>query len=63
MQVVEDDATTPFFYDSIDKNINNDKMLCDRIELSGNDVYKELLLRGYEYGESSSPNTTHLSMG
>ena len=47
MQVVEE--PTPFFYENIDKG-EADRMLCDRIELSTEDVYKEFLLRGYEYG-------------
>jgi fatty acid synthase len=61
MQVVEDGS--PFFYDSVDKASEGDKMLCDRVELTGEDVYKEFLLRGYEYGRCNQYESNHALAG
>lgn len=41
-------AETPFFYEGHQKP--SDDWVTERIELNANDVYKELKLRGYEYG-------------
>ena len=43
------DEPTPFFYEKQAQRTIDD-MLCDRIELGTDDIYKEFLLRGYEYG-------------
>jgi hypothetical protein len=47
-----EDASTPFFYDSIDVTKEAYASLADRINLNADDIYKELQLRGYEYGIS-----------
>ncbi|KRX40198.1 Fatty acid synthase [Trichinella murrelli] len=44
------DYERPLFYQKIDEIQPNTE--CERIKLSSADVYKELLLRGYEYGPS-----------
>ncbi len=46
-----DDEQSPFFYDKIRFPTSSRKQCDDQIiELTTKDVYKEFLLRGYEYG-------------
>ena len=40
---------TAWYYENVDRS-EKDRMLCDRVTLTTEDVYKEFLLRGYEYG-------------
>ena len=40
----------PILLQNLDQDETIKKMLDDRVEISTEDVYKEFLLRGYEYG-------------
>uniref|UniRef100_A0A915IQV0 Malonyl-CoA:ACP transacylase (MAT) domain-containing protein n=1 Tax=Romanomermis culicivorax TaxID=13658 RepID=A0A915IQV0_ROMCU len=44
------DEDTPFYYDKVEKYTSDSKTKNEKIQLLTPDVYKEMLLRGYEYG-------------